>query len=143
MSVLLYTCLDNPEIPWNLFAHQTALKEVESSPVFSSLFVAVQLLGLVIFQSFPDVLSFKLFFFLAQLFSVLCLFRVHTGNGKSCEPGVSPRLQLQKPGCQTHAQAPFRRHLWPGLRQRESWKTAPTSFRCWRVFQSAPTYVLD
>ena len=142
LSVLSYTGLENTEVLWTL-VFVSALKEVKSSPLISSFFVAIQLLVHVIF--YPNtVISrcfifqstfffFFIFIFGTTLFFVSWLFRVHMCKGSSHEVRCVPGHR--KPGHHTCAQAPFQRDLWHGVRQRESSKMEAARLSLWRVFQ--------
>ena len=66
LSVLSYTGLENTEVLWTLSSYQIALKEVKSSPLLSSFFVAIQLLMQVIF--FPNAFISRCFIFQSTFF---------------------------------------------------------------------------
>lgn len=66
LSVLSHTGLENTEVLWTLSSYQIALKEVKSSPLMSSFFVAIQLLVHVIF--YPNAVISRCFIFQSTLF---------------------------------------------------------------------------
>ena len=66
LSVLSYTGLENTEVLWTLSSYQIALKEVKSSPLLSSFFVAIQLLMQVIF--YPNAFISRCFIFQSTFF---------------------------------------------------------------------------
>ena len=99
LSVLSYTGLENTEVLWTLSSYQIALKEVKSSPLLSSFFVAIQLLMHVIF--YPNAFISRCFIFQSTFFFffscwhnsffVSCLFRVHMCIGSHHEVRYVPR----------------------------------------------------
>ena len=71
LSVLSYTGLENTEVLWTL-VFLSALKEVKSSPLISSFFVAIQLLVHVIF--YPNAVISRCFIFQSTFFFFSFLF---------------------------------------------------------------------